>query len=256
LITGAGTGFGRDASITLAKRGHKVYAATYNQEQQEPLLAYANKHGVSLELLKLDITNPEDIAQLTTLELDVVINNAAIGEGGALVEVPLERIRQNLETNVVGTIAVIQAIAPKMMAKRSGTIVLITSLAGRVPMPFLSPYSMSKFALESAGAGLYEELKPFNVNVSMIEPGPYGTGFNEKNIAKKYDWMTDDSLYKDKISEMEKIEKKLIFSMQKSDFQPVIKAMVKASESNKPKLRYAVPKWMGIGVNLLRGFGV
>lgn len=256
LITGAGTGFGRETAITLAKRGHNVYAATYNQEQQPDLASYAKENNTELNIIKLDINNQDDIAQLKNIDLDVVINNAAIGEGGALVEIPLERVRQNLETNVIGTLAVIQAVAPKMMAKKSGTIVIVTSLAGRVPMPFLSPYSMSKFALESAGAGLAEELKPFNVNVSMIEPGPYGTGFNENNIAKKYDWMTADSLYKDKIDEMKKIEKKLIFSMQKSDLKPVINAMVKASESKKPKLRYAVPKWMGLGVNILRGFGV
>jgi len=256
LITGAGTGFGRETAIALAKRGHHVYAATFTLEQQQSLANYATENKVSLHIIKLDITNPDDIAQLTSLDLDVVINNAAIGEGGALVEIPLERLRQNLETNVIGTIAVIQAVAPNMMTKKSGTIIIVTSLAGRIPMPFLSPYSMSKFALESAGAGLYEELKPFNVNVSMIEPGPYGTGFNESNTAKKHDWMTENSLYKDKIDEMEKIEKKLIFSRQKSNLQPVINAMITASESDQPKLRYAVPKWMGLGVNLLRGFGV
>lgn len=135
LITGAGTGFGRETAITLAKRGHNVYAATYNQEQQPDLASYAKENNTELNIIKLDINNQDDIAQLKNIDLDVVINNAAIGEGGALVEIPLERVRQNLETNVIGTLAVIQAVAPKMMAKKSGTIVIVTSLAGRVPMP-------------------------------------------------------------------------------------------------------------------------
>jgi len=256
LITGAATGFGRETAIALAKRGHNVCAGTYNAEQGLELSEYAKLHNVSLNIVKLDITQADDIAQIKDKNFDVLINNAAIGEGGALVEVPLDRVRRNLETNVIGTLAMIQAVAPQMIAKKSGTIIIVTSLAGRIPLPFLSPYSMTKYALESAGAGLSEELKPFNINVSMIEPGPYGTGFNEGNAAKKYDWMKENSLYKDHIPYIEKAEKKLVFSMQQDNIQPVIDAMVKAAESNKPKLRYAVPKWMGLGVNLLRGFGV
>ncbi len=255
LITGAGTGFGRETAIALAKRGHNVYAATYNLEQQSTLLTYAKKHNVQLNVLKIDITSTEDVAAAKALDIDVLINNAATGEGGALVEIPLERVRQNFETNVIGTLAMIQAVAPKMIDKRAGTIIIVTSLAGRIPLPFLSPYSMTKYALESAGAGLYEELKPFNINVSMIEPGPYGTGFNEENAAKKYNWMSDNSFYKHHIPYIEKTEKSLIFSRQIDDITPVINAMITATESKKPKLRYAVPKWMGLGVNLLRGFG-
>lgn len=255
LITGAGTGFGRETAIALAKRQHQVTAATYDEQQAQALEQYAKEQGVSLNIIQCDITNADDVEQVKALDLDVLINNAAIGEGGALIEVPLERIRQNLETNVIGTIAMIQAAAPKMVAKRRGTIIIVTSLAGRIPLPFLSPYSMSKYALESAGAGLYEELKPFNVAVSMIEPGPYGTGFNESNMSKKFAWMKEDSLYKEHIDYIEKSEKKLVLSLQKNDFTPVVDAMVKVAEHNKPKLRYAVPKWMGLGVNLLRGFG-
>lgn len=255
LITGAGTGFGRKTAITLAQRGHEVIAATYDDKQAQSLQAYALQQAVSLTVIKLDITKAEDIAQVNDMDLDVLINNAAIGEGGALVEVPLERIRKNLETNVIGTIAMIQAAAPNMMHKRNGTIILVTSLAGRVPLPFLSPYSMSKYALESAGAALSEELKPFNVNVSMIEPGPYGTGFNEENMAKKYAWMDEHSLYQSHLDYIKKTEKRLILSMQQDDISPVINAMVRATEAKKPKLRYAVPTWMGIGVNILRGLG-
>ncbi|REL28181.1 SDR family NAD(P)-dependent oxidoreductase [Thalassotalea euphylliae] len=255
LITGAATGFGRETAIALAKRGHQVIAATYDESQAESLAEYSTSQNVELTIMKLDITNPDDVEQVKAFDLDVLINNAGIGEGGALVEVPLERIRNNLETNVIGTIAMIQAAAPKMMAKKSGTIIIVTSLVGRIPLPFLSPYSMTKFALESAGAGLAEELSPFGVNVSMIEPGPYGTGFNEANMEKKFSWMKPDSLYKDHKEYIAQVEQKSVLNMQSDNIQPVIDAMVKAAEHDKPKLRYAVPKWMGLAVNVMRGFG-
>ncbi len=255
LITGAGTGFGRDTAIALAKRGHHVIAATYDQAQADNLQTYAKDKQVDIDIEIIDITQQEHCQKAKNKNIDVLINNAAIGEGGALVEVPLERIRENLEVNVIGTLAMIQAVAPEMVERKSGTIIIVTSLGGRVPLPFLSPYSMSKYALESAGAALDVELKPFGINVSMIEPGPFGTGFNEQNLAKKFDWMGDDSIYKNKLDYIEESEKKYVMGMQKDDFSAVIDAMVTAAESENPKLRYAIPKWMGLGVNLLRGFG-
>ena len=255
LITGAATGFGRDAAIALAKRNHEVIATTQNDEQTESLKKFAEQQKVNLTIFKLDITKAEDVAQVKDLDLDVLINNAATGEGGPLVEIPLDRIRDNMETNVIGTIAMVQAAAPKMMAKGKGTIVLVTSIVGRIPLPFLSPYSMSKFALESAGAGLAEELKPFGVNVSMIEPGPFGTGFNEANMEKKFTWMKEDSLYKDHGDYIAGLEKKSVLDMQNDNYQAVVDTMVSVAENDKPKLRYAVPKWMGAAVNVMRGFG-
>lgn len=255
LITGAGTGFGKDVALTLAKRGHDVIATTYDEAQTASLTQAAEQQSLNLTVMKLDITNAADVEQVKDLDLDVLINNAAIGEGGPLVEVPLERVRQNMETNVIGTLAMIQAAAPKMMAKRNGTIMIVTSIVGRIPAPFLSPYSMSKFALESAGAGLAEELKPFDVNVTMIEPGPFGTGFNEGNMAKKKTWMQPDSLYKDHLDYITKVEQKTVLDMQNDDYSSVINAMVKAAEHDKPKLRYAAPTWMGLAVNAMRGFG-
>lgn len=164
---------------------------------------------VDIDIEKIDITNVEDCKKAQNKNIDVLINNAAIGEGGALAEIPLERIRENLEVNVIGTLAMIQAVTPEMLKRKSGTIIIVTSLGGRVPLPFLSPYSMSKYALESAGAALDVELKPFGINVSMIEPGPFGTGFNEQNLAKKFSWMSDDSIYKNKLDYIEKSEKNM-----------------------------------------------
>ena len=141
-----------------------------------------------------------------------------------------------------------------MIAKDGGTVILVTSLAGRMPIPFLAPYGLTKYALECVGADLAVELKPFNIKVAMIEPGAFGTGFNEAQLATKYSWMTENSIYKNLQGYIKKSEK-TVLGLQSDNTDKVVNTMVKAAEAKNPKLRYAVPKWQGIGVQLLRMLG-
>lgn len=255
MITGAGTGFGRQAAFALAKRGHRVIAATYDRQQADALADEAAKAGVTLRIIKLDITSDTDRQQVAGSGIDVLINNAAVGESGALAEVPLDRIRRTLETNVIGGIGMVQAAVPELIKRGGGTIVFVTSLAGRMPIPFLAPYGMTKFALEVAGADLAVELKPFNIHVSMIEPGAFATGFNEAQIATKYSWMKPDSIYRDRKAFIEKNER-IVMGLQSTKIDKVVKAMVTAAEARRPRLRYAVPWWQGLYIQVLRGLGV
>ena len=154
LITGAGTGIGRDAAFALAARGHRVIATTFNEEQAVLLREECLQRGQALQVFKLDITNAAEREMLRPLELDVLINNAALGDSGSLAEVAVERIRSLFEVNLFSTLALTQVALRGMIARERGTILFISSIAGRIPMPFLMPYSMSKFALSAAGAGL------------------------------------------------------------------------------------------------------
>jgi NAD(P)-dependent dehydrogenase (short-subunit alcohol dehydrogenase family) len=255
LITGAGSGFGKLAALALAKRGHSVIAATYDQAQADALAAEVAISGTTLKIIKLDITSEEDRQQVTGSEIDVLVNNAAVGESGPLAEVPLERIRRTFETNVIGSLGMVQVAVPELIKRGGGTIVLVTSLAGRMPIPFLAPYGMTKYALEVAGADLAVELQPFNINVTMIEPGAFATGFNEAQIATKYSWMGEDSIYRDQKPFIEKNER-TVLGMQSAKIDKVIQTLVAAVEAKKPKLRYAVPRWQGAGIQLLRAFGM
>jgi short-subunit dehydrogenase len=255
LITGAGTGFGRATAFELARRGHQVIAATYNHPQADALAADATTAGVTLKVITLDITSEGDRRKVAGSGIDVLINNAAVGESGALADAPLDRIRRTLDTNVVGTIGMIQAAVPELIARGGGTVVIVTSLAGRMPIPFLGPYGLTKYALEAVGANLAVELKPFNIRVSMIEPGAYATGFNEAQIATKYSWMSDDSIYRDKVAFIQKHEQ-TVMRLQSTKIDQVVRAMVTAAEAAKPKLRYAVPWWQGLGIRVMRAFGV
>jgi len=191
LITGAGTGIGRDAAFVLAARGHRVIATTLSEDQADALRAECRTRGQALEVFKLDITSPGDREQLRPLALDVLINNAAIGDSGSLAEVDVARIRATFEVNVFATLELTQLALAGMIERQRGTVLFVSSIAGRVPMPFLMPYSMTKFALSAAAAGLRAEVDQLrrNVQVALIEPGAFRTGFNQAMAARKYEWM-------------------------------------------------------------------
>jgi len=136
LITGAGTGIGKDTAFALAQRGHRVLATTQTEAQALNLKQAANEQGLLLEAFKLDITLKEDRALLAQHHVDVLINNAAMGESGSLAEVDMQRVRQLFEVNLFATLELTQVALRQMIERESGTVLFISSIAGRVPMPF------------------------------------------------------------------------------------------------------------------------
>lgn len=256
LITGAASGFGKDTSIALANRGHNVIATVHREES---VLELKNEtKDLFQNIFKLDINLESDRNKIKDLSIDVLINNAAIGESGALAEVPMDRLRNNFETNVFSTIALSQIALKNMLKKQSGTVVFISSLAGRMPMPFLGPYSMTKFALTAAATMMRSELKKISktVNVTIVEPGGYHTGFNQKNLARKYEWMGESTLFYNKIDELKKEEKLQFKLTEVKSTKTIVSKIVKAAEASKPRLRYVAPWWQGLGVRILRIFGI
>ncbi len=257
LITGAGSGIGRDSAIALARRGHAVTATTENEFQNEPLREHAKQEGVTLEIFTLNITNEEHRERIRALPIDVLINNAGIGEGGPLAEVPLERLRKVFETNVFGTIALTQIALDHMLTKDTGTVLIVSSIAGRVPRAYFGPYGMTKFALSGGMAAMRSEVKHLtkNVHISIIEPGAYATGFNQRMIATKYEWLTEKSKYFPLLSVIRKSESQLTRFEVKSTASIVAK-IVMAAESKNPKLRYGAPWIQTFFVQLARIVGL
>ena len=254
LITGTRGGMGLEAALQLAERGHDVIATVHFEESIPVVKAAAAERGVTLTVEKFDILNEDDRARFADVDIDVLINNAAIGETGPLLEVPIERIRKNFETNVYSTIALSQQYARRMVERGSGKIVFVGSLGGRLAMPFMGPYIMTKFALEAAIDVLRVELRPLGIKVSLIEPGSYSTGFNEKMITKKYEWMDDSSLYHEHLNYIKLFEKS-VFRLQSKHVNRIAKKIVKATEAKRPCARYVAPWWQGLGVRILRIFG-
>lgn len=189
LITGAGSGFGKGAALALAERGHHVIATTETQEQADTLAAEAPQ----LQVEKLDITT-DDIAKVDDWEVDVLIANAGHGRFGPLVDVPLEVVRQVFEVNVFGTLAITQRVAAGMITRGSGRVIIVSSIAGKISAPATGPYAMSKHALEAMGSAMRGELAPLGVDVCLLNPGPYGTGFNDRMAQSMWEWFDDKSL--------------------------------------------------------------
>lgn len=258
LITGAGTGIGKDAAFALAQRGHRVLATTLTEAQSHALKAEAAAQNVELEVFKLDITSESDREQMTAYPLDVLINNAGIGESGSLAEVDMARVRKIFEVNVFSTLALTQVALRGMIERQHGTVLLVSSIAGRVPMPFLMPYSMSKFALSAAGAGLRAEMDQLkkNVHIALIEPGAIHTGFNQAMTDSKYEWMADSSYFAHQAKAMKKKEHATFQFLEARNTRGIVHQIVKAAEAKRPKLRYVSPWIQGLGIRLARMLGV
>lgn len=174
FITGAGSGLGKDAAIALARRGHIVYASVHYTSQIDALVEIAEKEKLSLHVFYLNVLEPESQKVILDYDIDVFISNAAIGDSGSVAEINIQRIKDVFDTNIFANLSCIQLALQHMICiKKQGRIVVLTSLAGRIPAPFLSPYCASKFALDAFTSCLRQEmklLKDAHIEVCAIEP--------------------------------------------------------------------------------------
>lgn len=189
LVTGAGSGFGKGASLALAERGHNVIASTETDEQAAALAAEAPQ----LTVERIDITTA-DVDRASAWEIDVLINNAGMGQTGPMADVPMERIRKIFEVNVFGTLALTQRVLPQMIQRGSGRVIIMSSIGGLHSFPAFGPYNMTKHALEGMGKAMRIELAPQGIDVCMINPGPHDTGFNDSMAETMWEWFGDSSL--------------------------------------------------------------
>ena len=178
VITGAGSGFGKGAAIELAARGHTVIATTETAAQAEALGAEHRE----LTTRKLDVTDAGDVAGVAEIDPDVLINNAGFGVMAPLTSVPLERLKAGFEVNVFGMVAMCQAVIPGMKAKGAGRIINMSSIAGVLSGPMTAPYAMTKHSVEAFTVALRDELSPYGIDVTKLNPGPYATGFNDTMV--------------------------------------------------------------------------
>jgi short-subunit dehydrogenase len=257
LVTGCSSGFGRDTCIELSSRGHRVIATTKTLDECLELRKNFEKLNLDIEVFKLDITNSEDVEKVSSYDLDVLVNNAGDGESGSLSEIPIEKIKSNFEINVFGTLNLTQKVLKNMIKKDSGKVIFISSLAGRVSVPFLGAYSMTKFSLSCGAECLREELKLIskNIKVCVVEPGAYNTGFNQKNISKMFEWMDEKSYFFNQIEKLRESQFKYFEILEKKSNSSIVNKIVSACESNSFKFRYVAPFWQGFGVRILRIFG-
>lgn len=244
LITGAGHGIGRDCALALAGRGHEVFATTRTDQQAEELEQEIKDTEHSIRVGRLDVRDPSDYQKAVDFAPDALINNAGIGESGLLAEIPMERLRGNFETNVFGTIELTQKVLEGMIERGNGRVIMLSSIGGKLAIPYLGAYSMTKFALESATDALRQELAHHGIAVSAIEPAAIGTGFNERMNATKYEWFDETYRLYDDVERIQKYEAMLIRNQHQSS--SITKAVLHAAESKKPKTRYIRPRQYAI----------
>jgi NAD(P)-dependent dehydrogenase (short-subunit alcohol dehydrogenase family) len=193
LITGAGSGFGEGAAIGLAKNGHTVIAAAESWPQVTALRNKAEALGLSsLRVEKLDLLEPHDVTRAVGWEFDVLFNNAGVGEGGPISEIPLDLVRRNFEINVFAPLDLTQRVVRKwVQAKTKGKVVFTSSVLGVVSPPMVGAYSATKHAVQAIAEAMQDELRPFGIQVQTINPGPFLTGFNETMVEAAYRWLDD-----------------------------------------------------------------
>ena len=257
LITGAGTGLGLATALYLARQGFKVYASVQHLGQQEEVDAAAAERGVSLRVLQLDVTDQASIeATVDTIVAECggiygLVNNAGIDLRGFFEDLSEEEIRRVFDVNVFGTMAVTRAALPHMRPTRRGRIVIISSVAGRIAVMASSAYSSSKFALEGFSESLAQEVMPFGLYVSLIEPGFVMTPIFSINRRRAKMAMDPDRPYYAWFVQHEKMIDDLV---QKRWITPwdVAQAVHRALTAKRPRLRYVVGTRAKLVISLRR----
>lgn len=196
LITGSSTGIGYAAAGTLARLGHTVYATMRDPIASPQLQKLADKENLPITILKLDVLDDKSVQNTvgTVLDqqgrIDVLINNAGIHSWGAVEELSMESFEADMATNYFGLVRCIKAVLPSMRERKNGCIINMSSIAGKVFSNFHASYCSSKAAVEAMSESLAQELAPFNIQVSLIQPA-----FIETPIFKKTNTIPSDTKY-------------------------------------------------------------
>jgi NAD(P)-dependent dehydrogenase (short-subunit alcohol dehydrogenase family) len=185
LITGTSKGIGLETALAFARAGYQVYATMRNPSQSPALAETAAREKLPITISTMDVDSDESVSNAIAAiqkngPIDVLVNNAGVEGVGPVEEFPLAKFRAIMETNYFGALRCIQAVVPGMRQRRSGTIINISSVAGRICNPPLTSYCASKWALEALSEGLAGELKTFNVRVAIVEPGIIDTAMAQR----------------------------------------------------------------------------
>ncbi|VEF47638.1 short chain dehydrogenase [Bacillus freudenreichii] len=256
LVTGASSGFGLLTAIELAKEGFFVIATMRNMDKSVEIKQLSKMNNIEdrMAYMQLDVACPKSVEnfsyQLQDLPpIDILINNAGFAFGGFCEETSLIEYKEQFETNFFGVISVTQAILPSMRERKKGKIINISSISGKVAFPGLSPYVASKHALEGWSESLRLEVKPFGVDVALIEPGSYKTSIwsTGKRIAEMS--QADSSPYS---SYMKVIENQLEKGKDKHENpRDVVKLITDLCLKNEiKKLRYPIGNGVKIALFL------
>ena len=243
VVTGSSTGIGFETALALARNGFHTYATMRDLDDSNNIMEIANNERLPLDVLRLDVTDDNSIKEVIgqiydkNNRIDVLINNAGYALAGPLEETSTEEIKAQFETNFFGAIKTMQSVIPIMRTQKSGKIVNITSMGGRIAIPLDPIYHGTKFALEGLSECIRYELGLFNIKIILIEPGAVGSNFwnNIKMANKSENTLSPYRNVIDTVSET--------FSKMAGNVIPpseVANVIIEAVTTNTPEFRYVV----------------
>ncbi len=243
IVTGSSSGIGYETALVLARNGFRTYATMRNLEKATAISDTAKREKLPLHTIKLDVTDEKSVNDaIKTIKsdagrIDVLVNNAGYGLVGSLEDLSMSEIKEQYETNVFGLIRVTQAVLPTMREQKSGIIVNISSIGGKMAMPLSSPYIGTKFAVEGLSESIAYDLEPFGIKVVIIEPGAIKTNFDTGMIVAQKNQNQNSPYYKS----MQKLQSSLS-SVVKNGTPPtkVAEVILNAVIAPAPNLRYTV----------------
>lgn len=242
LITGASSGMGKETAKNLIEQGHIVYTVARRVDQMQDLKTLGG-HPIQMDVTKeSDIQNVVDTIIKQEGKIDVLWNNAGYGLYGSVEDIPVHEARQQFEVNLFGLASITQKVVPYMRKANSGTIINTSSMGGKMYTPMGAWYHASKHAVEGFSDCLRLELKEFNVNVVILEPGIIVTEFGDvmlKNISK----FSSKGAYASITNKLVTATEKMYDSGKGSKTTVISKTVAKIVNQRKPKTRYRVGLW-------------
>ncbi|MGE5275972.1 MAG: SDR family oxidoreductase [Acidobacteriota bacterium] len=240
LVTGSSSGIGLATAREALRRGHRVYASARRPEGLAGRLGSGDVQAIAL-----DVTEPGAAAKAVEAilaregRLDALVNNAGYAQYGSVEDVSPEQWRRQYDVAVFGALEMVRAVLPAMREKRRGTIVNVSSVGGKVSIPFASPYCSSKHALEAISDALRVEVAPFGIRVVVVEPGPIETGFENRARQEVAGIMGREGPY---AAFYAGAERAMVTDFQRGKLppEPVARVIVDAIEAERPRTRYAV----------------
>lgn len=237
LITGASSGIGYDVGVKLSNLGYHVFLTTEDDKQLE-VLKEKVKGNENIGTFRLNLTSKEDRDKLKDFDVDILISNAAIDQGGSIMDIDMKKIRECYDVNLFYNFDIIKMVLDNMLKKQSGKIIVISSMLANISLPFFGIYGSTKAALSHLSLSLKKELKLVNKNIKLkiVEPGIYKTGFNrfmiENGESNKY-YLFNKSVYE--------LEKEILNFVGKEKLNSISNKIIQAINDNSNKVIYRAP---------------
>lgn len=240
LFTGSRSGIANAVIKKLINKNYLIYL-TVHTEIQLKYIKQKYENISNIICLKLDITNSDDINKIKDLDIDILVCNAAIGNGGSIIDIDINKIKDNFEVNVFSNFELIQLFLKEMIKKENGKIIIMSSLASILPLPFLGSYCASKASISMLTKCLKKEVQLINedIYISLILPGMYHTGFNQVMLDNKYPLQNN---YFDEIIKTIRKKEKVFFNLfEKKNLKTITNKIYRCITSEKPKFIYSAP---------------